>query len=438
MGKKGWSQDLEPPGGLVFVVQAVCGVKVELPRGGCSLLFVIQAVGWVEGQAGASIRLVMVVMVVVPWRLADVVVRVAWHRRGRHGAQLVGVVVGVHGRQVGAAVHTAEVGAGMGGVALAVAWRLVVGHGVGSGGSSRAWYWTLHAGRVRRGSWLGERGHSGSRGVSRGDSGAPDGGHGADGARGAAKSCGACMICGRGWRGGRACAGDGRRCELAAALRSGALPGWRGLLLGRPGLGTAATLLLLATLCPPVFEPHLQPKNTNVSTQPLHSLKGKKEEEEKTSRPWWEYIIEKNWGLLSINVHFHPAPWLGSARGLISYLEDGSKITGYWVSLHSRVTQEHWEGRIVCFTHALKKLHLGAKGPGFPFFAVREHGSTASEMCSASWKSPGLFLKFQIKLHILYNEQRSEMSASLHENNICLPAKQKPSPCGKKTTTIYK
>lgn len=72
---------------------------------------------------------------VVPRRLADVVVRVAGHGRGRHGAELVGVVVGVHGGQVGAAVHAAKVGAGGGGIALAIAWRLVVGHGVGGGGS---------------------------------------------------------------------------------------------------------------------------------------------------------------------------------------------------------------------------------------------------------------------------------------------------------------
>lgn len=134
--KKARSQDLEPPGGLVFVVQAVCGVKVELPRGGCSLLFVIQAVGGVEGQAGASVRLVVVVM--VPRRLADVVVRVAGHGGGRHGAELVGVVVGVHGGQVGATIHPAEVRAGRGGVALPVPRRLVVGHGVGGGSGGGA------------------------------------------------------------------------------------------------------------------------------------------------------------------------------------------------------------------------------------------------------------------------------------------------------------
>lgn len=47
-------------------------------------------------------------------------------------------MVGVHGGQVGAAVYAAEVRAGRGGVALTVARRLVVGHGVGGGGGGRA------------------------------------------------------------------------------------------------------------------------------------------------------------------------------------------------------------------------------------------------------------------------------------------------------------
>lgn len=59
------------------------------------------------------------------------------HGRCRHGAELVGVVrVRVHGCQVGAAVHSTEVGAGRSGIALAVARRLVVGHGVGGAGSA--------------------------------------------------------------------------------------------------------------------------------------------------------------------------------------------------------------------------------------------------------------------------------------------------------------
>lgn len=257
-GGKAWSQDLEPPGGLVFVVQAVCGVKVELPRGGCSLLFVIQAVGGVEGQAGPSVGLVMVVVVVVARRLADVVVRVAWHGGGSHRAELVWMVVRVHGGQVGATVHAAEVGAGGSRVALAVAWRLVVGHGVGGGGGGGARHGTLHTGGIGRGSGLGKRSRCRSGSVSRRDSGTPDGGDGADGGRGAAERCRPCVVGRRGRGRGRARAGDGRRSELAAALGAGALPCRGGLLLGRPGFGTAATLLLLATLGPSILEPHLR------------------------------------------------------------------------------------------------------------------------------------------------------------------------------------
>lgn len=130
------------------------------------------------------------------------VVRVARHGRGRHGAQLVRVVVGVHGGQVGAAVHAAEVGAGGGGVALAVAWRLVVGHGVGGGGGGRARHGALHAGGIGGGSGLRERGHGRSRSISRGDGGAPDGGDGADGGRGAAERHWDSMVGGGGRRRG--------------------------------------------------------------------------------------------------------------------------------------------------------------------------------------------------------------------------------------------
>lgn len=72
---------MEAPGGLVFVVQTVRGVEVELPGRGRRLLFVIQTICGVEGEAGRAVRLVVVrrvvvVVVVVPRRLADVVVRV--------------------------------------------------------------------------------------------------------------------------------------------------------------------------------------------------------------------------------------------------------------------------------------------------------------------------------------------------------------------------
>lgn len=124
------------------------------------------------------------------------------------------------------------------------------------------------------------------------------------------------MIGGGGRGGGRAGAGDGRRRELATALGSGALPGRRRLLLGRPGLGTAAALLLLATLGPPVLEPHLenpeqQPGvNNHRHKQPQHFTKKKA-----TPRSCWEYIMEENWGLLAIKVHFHPGPLAWTSQG---------------------------------------------------------------------------------------------------------------------------
>lgn len=56
------SQHLETPRGLVFVVQTVGGVEVELPGGGRRLLFVIQTVGGVEGEARRAVSLVVVVV----------------------------------------------------------------------------------------------------------------------------------------------------------------------------------------------------------------------------------------------------------------------------------------------------------------------------------------------------------------------------------------
>jgi len=201
----------------------------------------------------------VVVVVVVARRLAHVVVGVARHGGGRHGAELVGVVVGVHGRQVGAAVHAAEVGPGRGGVALAVARRLVVGHRVGGGGARHG---ALHAGGV--GSGVGERGRrGGGGGVPGGDGGAPDGGDAVDGGRGAAERRRAREVGvgggGRGGRGRRRAGGGGRR-ELPAALGARALAGRGRLLLGRPGFGAAAALQLLPALGPPVLEPHLEPR----------------------------------------------------------------------------------------------------------------------------------------------------------------------------------
>lgn len=61
----GPSQDLEAPGCLVLVVKAVGGVEVEFPGGSGGRLLVIQAVGGVEGQPGAAVTLMVVVMVMM-------------------------------------------------------------------------------------------------------------------------------------------------------------------------------------------------------------------------------------------------------------------------------------------------------------------------------------------------------------------------------------
>lgn len=86
-GPRQSSQDLEAPGGLVFVVEAVRGVEVKLPGGGGGggRLFVVQTVGGVEGQPGAAVArlvvMVMVMMVVVAGALAQRVVAVGMGAR---------------------------------------------------------------------------------------------------------------------------------------------------------------------------------------------------------------------------------------------------------------------------------------------------------------------------------------------------------------------
>lgn len=117
------SQHLEfPRGRLILVIQAI-GIEVQLPRR--RLVLIIQAVRrGVEAQAGRPVAL--------GGEGRRGLVQVARDRvrahgtEGRAGArQLV-----VHGGEVGAAVHAAEVGR-RAGVALAVARGLRVGHGVG-------------------------------------------------------------------------------------------------------------------------------------------------------------------------------------------------------------------------------------------------------------------------------------------------------------------
>jgi len=177
----GPSQDLEAPGRLVLVVEAVGGVEVELPGGGGGSggLLVVQAVGGVEGQPGAAVTLmvvVMVMMVVVARALAQrVVVVVAGHRGGPHGAELVGMVVGVHGRQVGAAIHAPEIGrGGRRGVTLPVPAALAIGDGVAGRGGSGGRAGPLHAGRGGRRQGLRHR-HPRRRSAGRDGSRAPDG-----------------------------------------------------------------------------------------------------------------------------------------------------------------------------------------------------------------------------------------------------------------------
>lgn len=225
---------METPRRLVFVVQTVGGVEVEFPRRrGRRLLFVIQTICGVEGEAGRAVRLVVVrrvvVVVVVPRRLPDVVVRVSRHGAARHGAELVRVVrvvVGVHGRQVRAALHPAKIRARRrGGVTLAVRRsrrrRLAVRHRVGGRAScSGGRYGALHAGGAGGGGRVGQHGRRRGRGDGRR---APDGRHrGGDGGRGAdeagAAEAGGHGGGGGGRRGGGGGAGHGWRRELTAAL----------------------------------------------------------------------------------------------------------------------------------------------------------------------------------------------------------------------------
>lgn len=120
------------------------------------------------------------------------------------------------------------------------------------------------------------------------------------------------MIGGGGRGRGRARAGDGRRGELAAALGSGALAGRRGLLLGRPGFGAAAALLLLATLGPPVLEPHLQPRTPARSyTREKLSISYKKKTKKRYSQATLQVHYGGKLGVISHEGSFPPRP-LGS------------------------------------------------------------------------------------------------------------------------------
>lgn len=211
------SQDLEfPRGSLIFIIQAV-GVEVQLPRR--RLVLVIQAVRrGVEAEAGRAVALCGEGRRGLVQVARD---RVCAHRaESRAGArQLV-----VHGGEVRPAVHAAEVGRRPG-VALAVARRLGVGHGIGP----------LHAGggggreRVRQ--WRdGRRAPDGHRGGAGGDGGD------------------------RGGAGGRRelAAGPALRAHFSA--RGTFLLGWSDFVLA----SVLLLLLLLATFRPSILKPDLR------------------------------------------------------------------------------------------------------------------------------------------------------------------------------------
>lgn len=116
---------------MIFIIQAI-GVEVQLP--GRSLVLIIQAVSCgVEAQAGRPVALGGEGRRGLVQMARDCVCAHRAESRARTG-QLV-----VHGGEVGAAIHAAEVRR-RAGVALAVARSLGVGHGIGP----------LHAGRRGR------------------------------------------------------------------------------------------------------------------------------------------------------------------------------------------------------------------------------------------------------------------------------------------------
>lgn len=217
------SQDLEfPRGRLILIIQAI-GIEVQLPRR--CLVLIIQAVCCgVEAQAGRPVALGGEGRRGLVQMACD---RVCAHRTESWARawQLM-----VHGGEVRAAVHAAEVGR-RAGVALAIARGLRVCHGIGplhAGGGGRQGVWERRDGRR-----------------------APDGHWG-----------------GAGWDGGD-CGGAGGGRELAAGPALWAhFSGWGTFLFGRSHLVLAPVLLLLlllATLRPPVLKPDLE--ESRISTR---------------------------------------------------------------------------------------------------------------------------------------------------------------------------
>lgn len=214
-------EDLELPGVLVLGVEAVHGGEAQLPG---LLVLVVQAVDGGEAQRGGG-------AVALRGERGRRLAQRASH--GGHGDGAEGAhrarQLGVHGRQVGAAVQAGEVGGGAG-VALAVAGGLGVAHGVRGG--------PLHAGAGRGG---------GQRVGQRRDGRAPDG-HGRVAGAGAQGQAGARLDRGRAVGARRV----GDRVGSARLLRRGRLLLW-GAGLRLPG----ALLLLLSAFSAAVFEPNL-------------------------------------------------------------------------------------------------------------------------------------------------------------------------------------
>lgn len=213
-------EDLELPGVLVLVIQAVhCG-EAQFPG---LLVLVVQAVYRGEAQGG---RGAVALRGQWGWGLAEG----ATHWGHGDGAESSPGArqLRVHGGKVGTAVQASEVGGGAG-VALGVRWWLAVAHRVRWG--------PLHA-----------RGRGGGQGVGQRRNGrAPDG-------HSSVPSAGA--LCQRGpWLSRRGAVGAG---WVRNRVRGTGLLHGRGLLLGRPGFGLAAALLLLLTaLGTAVFKPNL-------------------------------------------------------------------------------------------------------------------------------------------------------------------------------------
>lgn len=217
-------EDLELPGVLVLVVQAVHWGKAQLPG---LLVFVVQAVNGGEAQGGGS---AVTLGRQRGWGLAQGAPN-GGHTDGAEGAHGAGQLW-VHWRQVGTAVQASKVG-GCAGIAMTVGGWLAIIHGVR--------WWVLHAGgrsqRVRQGwdSWTPDWHRSVSSAGVQGQTEAWLSRGGAVGTR---------------W--------------VRDKIRGAGFLHWWSLLFGWPGFRLATTLLLLLTaLSTTVLEPNLAMKRSD-------------------------------------------------------------------------------------------------------------------------------------------------------------------------------